>query len=70
LKGGKMKKEDKRFWWSPLNTILLIVALVVMTAGYIIMRQNDISVSPVLLVIAYVVLIPLAIMLKGKKDNN
>ncbi|HNX00472.1 MAG TPA: hypothetical protein PLE74_09480 [Candidatus Cloacimonadota bacterium] len=65
-----MKKEDKRFWWSPLNTILLIVALVVMTAGYIIMRQNDISVSPVLLVIAYVVLIPLAIMLKGKKDNN
>jgi|WetSurMetagenome_2_1015567.scaffolds.fasta_scaffold137361_2 hypothetical protein len=62
-----MAKENKRFYWNTLNTILMVIALVMITAGYIIMRKNDISLSPVLLLIAYVILIPLAIMLKGKK---
>jgi hypothetical protein len=64
-----MAKEMKRFYWNTLNTILFILALVVITVGYIIMRGNDISISPVLLLIAYVILIPMAIMLKGKKTE-
>ncbi len=64
-----MAKEVKRFYWNILNTILMIIALVMITAGYIIMRNNDISLSPVLLLIAYVVLIPAALMIKGKKSD-
>lgn len=64
-----MGKDIKRFQWSSLNTILLVIAIIMITVGYIIMRQNDISISPVLLLIAYVVLIPLAIILQGKKSE-
>lgn len=64
-----MAKDMKRFEWSTLNTILMLVALVTITIGYILMRRNDISVSPVLLLVAYVVLIPAAIMLKSKKSD-
>jgi hypothetical protein len=64
-----MTKEVKRFHWGSLNTILMVIALIMLTAGYIIMRKNDISVSPVLLLIAYVILIPAAIVLNGKKSD-
>jgi hypothetical protein len=64
-----MAQDMKRFSWGKLNTILMVIALVIITAGYIIMRKNDISISPVLLLIAYVILIPAAIMLKGKKSD-
>jgi hypothetical protein len=69
LDGGNMAKENKRFQWGKLNTILLLIALVMITVGFVIMRRNDISLSPVLLLIAYVILIPAAIMLKGKKAD-
>jgi hypothetical protein len=64
-----MAKEVKRFYWGSLNTILMVIALIMLTAGYIIMRKNDISVSPILLLVAYVILIPAAIVLNGKKSD-
>jgi hypothetical protein len=51
------------------NYFLLIAALVIITAGYIIMGQNEISLSPILLVVAYVIIIPVALLIKFKPKN-
>ena len=61
-----------KFVFNKLNVILLIAAIVVTVIGYIIMGTGDNTVSPILLIIAYVVLFPAAIMAGAKKksDNN
>jgi membrane protein YdbS with pleckstrin-like domain len=65
-----MKEQKKdRLGLSAGNYILLLVALIIITLGYIIMGQNEISVSPILLVIAYAVVIPLALIIKFKKKD-
>jgi len=65
-----MKEQKKdRLGLASANYIIMLVALVIMTAGYIIMGQNEIAVSPVLLVIAYVVIVPLSLIIKFKKKD-
>ncbi|MFO7659396.1 MAG: hypothetical protein R6V77_00615 [Candidatus Cloacimonadaceae bacterium] len=64
----KEGKKD-RLGLSAGNYILLIIALATITAGYIIMGKNDISISPILLVIAYVIVVPLALLIRFKKKD-
>jgi membrane protein YdbS with pleckstrin-like domain len=65
-----MKEQKKdRLGLAKANYLLLLVALVIMTAGYIIMGQNEIAVSPIMLVIAYVVVVPLSLIIKFKKKD-
>jgi len=65
-----MNKEKKdRLGLTAGNYILMLVALVVITIGYIIMGQNEISVSPILLVLAYVVIIPISLVIRFKKKD-
>jgi len=61
-----------RLGFTKTNYILLTIAIAVVIIGFLVMRYaktvyGDITISPILLTIAYVVLIPLAIMYK-KKD--
>lgn len=49
------------------NYILGAVALVTMTIGYVLLGQGDITAAPILLVLAYVVLVPWAILAREKK---
>ncbi len=58
-----------KFIFSRINTIILIVAIIITVAAYIIMRTGDKVISPVLLIIAYVVLFPLAI-ITGINNKN
>jgi len=58
----KSKPENVKF--SRTSIILFSSALLTILAGYIIMAQGDIAVSPLLLVIGYVILIPASIMKK------
>jgi len=58
----KSKPENVKF--SRTSIILFLSALLTILAGYIIMAQGDIAVSPILLVIGYVILIPASIMKK------
>lgn len=51
-----------------LNVLLLILAAVLLILGYFIMSFNEISVSPVLLALVYVVIIPLALLYHPQKD--
>jgi len=65
-----MPKKDKkdRLHLSRINYILLGLATLMVTAGYIIMSLNDITISPILLTLAYVVVIPLALLIRRKVD--
>jgi hypothetical protein len=53
-----------------LNSILLIIAILVTIVGYLIMSTGDKTISPVLLIIAYVVLFPAAIIVGTKKKQD
>ena len=59
-----------RFKFNKTNTILLILAILATIAGYIIMSTGDKTISPIILVIAYVVLFPAAIMIGTKKEDQ
>ena len=50
-----------------INYILLLIAAIVLVIGYLIMSLNEISVSPILLVLAYAVIIPFALLYQPKK---
>ena len=52
------------------NYIWFGAALVVMIIGYILLGSGDITMAPILLVIAYCVLIPVAILVKGHPDSS
>lgn len=62
------KQQQKRLeveWpFGTRNYIILGVALVVIIAGYILLAQGSITAAPLLLVIGYCVIIPVAIILR------
>lgn len=61
-----MAKKKERLHFDRVNLIILILAAVLLILGYIIMSFNEINVSPLILVTVYVVLVPLALLYKGK----
>ncbi len=63
----KNKEKKNKLHLNRINFILLLIAAIVLVAGYIIMSFNEISLSPVLLVIAYAVIIPFALLYQPKK---
>ena len=50
-----------KFIFNKTNVVLLIVAILATIVGYIIMGTGDKTISPIILIIAYVVLFPAAI---------
>lgn len=58
-------------YWNKNNYILIAIGLVVLTLGYIFMAQGNwdsffsLNISPIALLIAYIIIIPLAILLKS-----
>lgn len=53
-----------------LNYALFIAGLVVITAGWFLLRAGHISVSPILLILGYCVLVPLGIIVKSGGGNG
>ncbi|MDO9578919.1 MAG: hypothetical protein Q7J16_13630 [Candidatus Cloacimonadales bacterium] len=58
-----------RFVFNKTNSTLLIIAILATIAGYIVMGTGDKTISPIILIIAYVVLFPAAIMAGTKKKD-
>ncbi len=52
-----------------VNFIILIIAAILLVVGYFIMSLNDIVISPVLLSLVYVVIIPFALLYKPKNKE-
>ena len=59
-----------KFVFSRVNSIILIIAIIITIAAYIIMGTGDKTLSPILLIIAYVVLFPLAILIGSNRKNK
>ena len=57
-------KDKDRLGLKSINYILLVISTVIIGLGYLIMRLNDITVSPLLLTAVYVFLIPFALLYK------
>ncbi|MDD4791055.1 MAG: hypothetical protein PHE64_06350 [Candidatus Cloacimonetes bacterium] len=62
-----MDKEKERLRLGKINMLLLVLAAIVLVLAYVIMSFNEISISPVLLLIAYVVIIPVALLWQPSK---
>jgi membrane protein YdbS with pleckstrin-like domain len=62
-----MDKEKERLRLGKINMLLLVLAAIVLVLAYVIMSFNEISISPVLLLIAYVVIIPFALLWQPSK---
>jgi membrane protein YdbS with pleckstrin-like domain len=60
-------KNDTRIGLGKANYLLLIVAAIILILGYFIMSLNEITISPLLLFLAYVVIIPVALLWKPKQ---
>ncbi|HDL02793.1 MAG TPA: hypothetical protein ENH25_01530 [candidate division Zixibacteria bacterium] len=66
----KTKKEDKnRFEWpfGSKNYLIFGIGLLVIVVGYISLWAGSITLAPILLVLGYCVLIPISIIVNGKK---
>jgi mannose/fructose/N-acetylgalactosamine-specific phosphotransferase system component IIC len=63
-------------YWNKKNYIFLFLGFVLLFAGYYFMSINPwnsfpaLNISPVILIIAYVVIFPASILFKGKKDDQ
>lgn len=59
-----------KFVFNKTNVILLIAAILTTIVGYIIMGTGDKTISPILLIIAYVILFPVSIIIGTKKKEQ
>ncbi len=64
-----MAKNNDRLQLGPINFIILGVAAVLLILGYVIMSANEIAISPLILIAAYVILIPIGLLYKSKPKD-
>ena len=72
VKPGKARRRQKDiadFPFGRKNYILFGAAILVLIVGFIALWIGDITIAPILLVVGYCVLIPIAILVKGKKQE-
>jgi hypothetical protein len=52
------------------NVLLLVAGIVVILAGYLLLRTGSITAAPLLLVVGYCVMVPLSIVLWARKSGD
>lgn len=76
VKTSKKLPSPFNIYWGKNNYILLIIGIVVTIVGYYLMSigpwnsNESLVYSPIILFIAYVIIFPLAIIYKRKKQQN
>ncbi len=72
--GAESKKGDKgsveEAPLGTLNYVLFIAGLLVITLGWFLLRAGHVSVSPILLILGYCVMIPLGIIVRPGGGNG
>ena len=58
------------FRWGRINSALLAMGVVVLTAGYLSLSKGSITLAPVLLVTGYCVLIPASLLVRGNGPDS
>lgn len=76
---GQKKSIDSpfKFYWTKNNYLLLAAGVIFLTIGFILMAQGpwdnplSLTVAPLVILVAYLVIFPIAIFYKKKtKDNS
>lgn len=62
-RGAVAAEPNASLKFSPINGILLVLGLAAITAGYMLLARGSTVGAPLLLVLGYAVLVPLAIIL-------
>ncbi len=63
-------EADLGFTWGHKNSLMLIVALAVLGAGYVALSRGSTTLAPVLLVLGYCVLVPASLLLRGRNHDS
>jgi len=66
---AKSKQDLETTPFSMLNYILFVVGLLVITGGWFLLRGGHISIAPIMLILGYCGIIPLAIVFRSKKTE-
>lgn len=67
----KTKKSKETLGFTRINYILMAVGLAIIVVGYILLAVGDITGAPILLVLGYCAVLPLAILMSKKhKDKD
>jgi hypothetical protein len=61
---------DLGFSWGLANSVLLALGVGVLAVGYVTLSRGSITLSPVLLVFGYCVLIPGSLLFRGRKTGS
>jgi membrane protein YdbS with pleckstrin-like domain len=60
---------SKKFIFNKTSIMLFILGIILLITGYLFMAAGDITVSPILLIIAYIIVFPLAILVGIFRKN-
>jgi uncharacterized membrane protein HdeD (DUF308 family) len=70
-KTANSNSNDEVKWpYGKKNYIFLALALIVIILGFITLAQGSITLAPILLVVGYCVLLPIALIIKGKPEED
>jgi len=62
-------QKNKKIKLGKINYIILIIGVLLITIGFIIMNTGDFTISPIILILAYVVIIPLSLILPSGNEK-
>ena len=65
----KPPEADLGFNWGAMNTVLLVLGILVLVAGYLALGRGSITLAPVLLVLGYCGLIPASLLIRGRNEG-
>ena len=60
--------KEKKSGLTKTNYRILIIGIILITIGYLIMATGDSTISPLLLIISYVIIIPIALLWRKKNE--
>lgn len=60
--------EDAFFGYGPVNLGLFLAGVAVVIAGYVFLDRGSVTAAPILLVLGYAVLLPMAIFLRTGEE--
>ena len=66
----KPVESDLGFRWGIWNSLLLVLGVVILVAGYVSLSRGSITLAPVLLVLGYIALIPASLVIGRQSPGS
>ena len=69
-KGAKRGQRTATLPYNGTNYTLIAIGIFIIALGFLLLYVGSITLAPILLVVGYCVIIPLGLLLKGKRANS